>query len=168
MLSSTPPIAFENARLLAARGQAAEASEILDELLDQEPAHVSALLLKAQLRLDAREGEDALLFYERARSAAPASAETWNGLARCLHALCRDELALAAAQHARSLLGADDNFRHAASVYLTLVWCLRELHRYQEALDLATEGLERCPDAILAQWASLVEEELAESQKEEC
>jgi len=42
------------------------------------------------------------------------------------------------------------------------------MRHYQEALDLASEGLERCPDAILAQWASLVEEELAESQKEEC
>ena len=168
MSSSTPPIAFEDARLLAARGQAAEASETLDRLLEREPAHVPALLLKAQLQLDAREGEDALSFYERARQAAPESAETWNGLARCLHALGRDEAALRAGQHARSLLGQGDNFRHAASVYLTLVWCLREMRQYREALELATEGLERCPDAILAQWASLVEEELAESQKEEC
>jgi tetratricopeptide (TPR) repeat protein len=168
MPTSSPSIAFETARLLAARGQAAQASEVLDRLLEREPAHVSALLLKGQLQLEARDGEDALSFYERARLAAPESAEAWNGLARCLHALGRDEAALAAAQHARSLLGAGDNFRHAASVYLTLVWCLREMRHYQEALDLATEGLERCPDAILAQWASLVEEELAESQKEEC
>ena len=66
------------------------------------------------------------------------------------------------------MLGEGENFRHAASVYLTLVWVLRELREYQQALDLATEGLERCPDAILAQWATLVEEELAELQKEEC
>jgi tetratricopeptide (TPR) repeat protein len=168
MSSSTPPIAFETARLLAARGQAAQASEILDRLLEREPAHVSALLLKGQLRLDARDGEDALSFYERARLAAPESAEAGNGLARCLHALGRDEAALVAAQQARSLLGVGDNFRHAASVYLTLVWCLREMRQYQQALDLASEGLERCPDAILAQWATLVEEELAEAQKEEC
>lgn len=161
-------VAFEDARLLAARGRSAEASQALDRLLEDEPAHVPALLLKAQLRLDAREGQDALSFYERARRAAPASAETWNGLARCLHALGRDEEALDAGRQALSLLGEGDNFRHAASVYLTLVWCLREMRHYQEALDLASEGLERCPDAILAQWASLVEEELAESQKEEC
>ena len=35
-------------------------------------------------------------------------------------------------------------------------------------LAAAEEGLSRCSDAILAQWASVVEEELAAAQKEEC
>ncbi len=33
---------------------------------------------------------------------------------------------------------------------------------------MAEEGLRRVPDAILANWARTVEEELAEAQKEEC
>ena len=58
--------------------------------------------------------------------------------------------------------------RQAAPVYLTLVWCLREKRLFREALDVAEEGLARIPDAILAQWAATVEEELAEAEKEEC
>jgi hypothetical protein len=33
---------------------------------------------------------------------------------------------------------------------------------------IAEEGLLRCPDAVLAHWASIVEEELAESEEERC
>ena len=53
-------------------------------------------------------------------------------------------------------------------MYLTLLWCLREMRRYREALEVAEEGLARVPDAILAQWAATVEEELAAAQKERC
>ena len=159
---------FEDARLLAARGLTRDALVVLDEVLREEPDHVPALLLRAALLLAAREGEAALVLYERAAALAPESAEAWNGLARCLHALARDEEALRSAERARSLLPLGDNFRHASPVYLTLVWCLRELSRLKEALAAAEEGLERCPDAILAQWAGVVEEELAEAEKEEC
>lgn len=159
---------FEDARLFAARGQGADAVRELDALLADDPAHVPALLLKASLRLSAREGEEALGLYERATAAAPESAEAWNGLARCRHALGLDGPALAAAHHARSLLPLGENFRYASSVALTLVWCLREVRRYREALEIASESLERSPDAILAQWASVVEEELAEAEKTEC
>jgi tetratricopeptide (TPR) repeat protein len=159
---------FEDARLLAARGNAAEAEHLLEALLAEDPGHVPALLLKAGLRLSAREGDEALVLYERAAAAAPESSEAWNGLARCCHALGLDAKALAAASRARELLSLGDNFRHASSVFVTLVWCLRELRRYREALEVASEGLERSPDAILAQWASVVEEELAEAEKDEC
>lgn len=159
---------FEDARLFAARGQAREAVQELDALLVDEPDHVGALLLKASLRLDAREGEEALGLYECAVQAAPESAEAWNGLARCRHALGRDREALEAATRARELLPIGENFRHASAVALTLVWCLRELRHYREALEIATEALERSPDAILAQWASVVEEELADAEKTEC
>ena len=159
---------YDQARLLAARGNVDAALAILDAMLERDPADASALLMKAGLRLDAREGEDALSLYERATQAAPESAEAWNGLARCRHALGFDAEALAAATRARDLLPLHDNFRHASSVTLTLVWCLRELRQYREALDVATRGLERSPDAILAQWASVVEEELAEAEKDEC
>jgi tetratricopeptide (TPR) repeat protein len=161
-------LSFDDARVMAARGQVDEALSALDALLGQEPDHVGALLLKAGLLLDARERDAALALYERAVALVPQSAEARNELARCLHALGRDEQALAFAEQARALLGQGENFRHAASVYLTLVWCLRELRRFREALAVADEGLTRCPDAILAQWASLVEEELAEAEKEEC
>jgi tetratricopeptide (TPR) repeat protein len=159
---------FDEARMLAARGRADDALGALDVILAAEPAHVSALLLKAGLLLDAREGDEALLHYRRAVDAAPRSAEAWNGLARCLHALGLDAEGLDAAETARGLLAEGDNFREVAPVYLTIVWCLRELRRYREALAAADEGLARCPDGVLAQWASLVEEELAEAEKEEC
>jgi len=160
--------AFEDARLLAAQGQAQDALQALEALLRAEPDHVPALLLRASLLVETRNGDEALRLLERATRLRPESAEAWNGLARCLHALGRDPEALKAAQRALSLLKLGDNFRHAAPVYLTLVWCLREMRRFREALAMADEGLERCPDAILAQWAGVVEEELAESEKEEC
>jgi len=160
--------AFDEARLLAARGQLSEAETALDAILERSPAHVGALLLKASLRLEAREGEQGLLLFRRAVELAPHSAEALNGLARCLHALGRDAEGLDVAQAARESLGAGDNFRHAAPVYLTLLWCLREQRRFKEALAVAEEGLARTPDAVLAQWASVVEEELAEAEKDEC
>lgn len=160
--------AFEDARLLAARGRTQDALGALQELLRTQPDHVPALLLRAALLLESREGEAALALHERATALAPESAETWDGLARCFHALARDDEALRAAERAHALLPLGDNFRHASAVYLTLVWCLRELRHFKEALAAAEEGLERCPDAILAQWASVVEEELAEAEKEEC
>ena len=159
---------FDSARVLAARGDLDEARAAVDAILSTDPGHLGALLLKAGMLLEAREGEEALAVYERAASAAPRSSEALNGLARGLHALGRDAEALAAAEKARDRLGDGDNFRQAAPVYLTLVWCLREMRRYKEALAAAEEGLARTPDAILAQWASLVEEELAEAEKEEC
>ena len=67
-----------------------------------------------------------------------------------------------------ALLGEGDNFRYAGSVYLTMVWCLRELRRYREALAVAEEGLRRTPDAVLAQWATQVEEDLARAERERC
>jgi tetratricopeptide (TPR) repeat protein len=159
---------FDDARLLAAQGRSADALLALGALLGAEPDHVPALLLRGQLLLEAREGDVALSVFEHATRLAPESSEAWNGLARCLHALGRDEDALVAARRARELLPLAENFRHASPVYLTLVWCLREMRRYREALAVADEGLERCPDAILAQWAGTVEEELAAAEQEEC
>jgi len=159
---------FDQVRLMAARGSVEEALVALDALLQGAPDHLEALLLKAGLLLGAREGERALELYRRATVVRPRSAEALNGLARCLHALGRDDEALKAAEEARRSLGEGDNFRETAPVYLTIVWCLREKRRFREALAAADEGLARCPDAILAQWASLIEEELGEAEKEEC
>jgi len=159
---------FDRARSLAASGRVEEARSALDDILAGDPDHLGALQLKAGLLLEDREGEGALALYERAARAWPRSAEAWNGLARGLHALARDQEALSAAQEAHGLLGEGDNFRHAAPVYLTLVWCLRELRRFKEALAAAEEGLAKAPDAVLAQYASLVEEEMLEAEKERC
>jgi tetratricopeptide (TPR) repeat protein len=156
------------ARLLLARGSLSEAGAAVDRVLAAEPRHVDALLLKAALLLDDRRGPQALPFLERACAAAPGSAAAFNGLARCLHALRRDGEALEAAQAAKRLLADPANAREVAPVYLTLVWCLRELRRYREALAAAEEGLARTPDAVLAQWASQVEEELEAAESEEC
>ena len=49
-----------------------------------------------------------------------------------------------------------------------MVWCLREMRRYREALAVAEEGLRRTPDVVLAQWASQVEEDLARAERERC
>lgn len=159
---------LHRARSLAVSGRAKESLGVLDEVLAADPDHLGALQLKAGLLLEAREGEDALAAYERAARAWPRSAEAWNGLARGLHALGRDRDALAAAEAARRLLGEGDNSLQTAPVYLTLVWCLRELRLFKEALAVAEEGLAAIPDAVLAQYASLVEQELAEAEKEEC
>jgi tetratricopeptide (TPR) repeat protein len=159
---------LDRARILAARGSVEEALEALEAFLADEPRNAGALVLKGALLLELREGEEALAVLRGAVEEAPGSAEAWNGLARCLHALARDEEALEAARRAQALLSHGENFRHAAPVYLTLLWCLREMRRYREALEVAEEGLSRWPDAILAQWASVVEEELAEAEKEEC
>jgi protein O-GlcNAc transferase len=158
----------DDARLLAARGRVDEALAALDALLADDPDHVSALLLKAGLLLESREGERALATFERAVQAAPRSAEALSGLAQGLHALGRDDDALSVAEKARGLLGEGENFRYTAPVYLTILWCLRDKRRFREALAAAEEGLARCPDAILAQWASQVEEELAAAEKERC
>ena len=159
---------FDRARSLAVSGRIEEALSALDDILAGDPDHLGALQVKAGLLLETREGEGALALYERAARVWPRSAEAWNGLARGLHALARDHEALAAAEAARRLLGEGDNFLQTAPVYLTLVWCLRELRLFKEALAAAEEGLATTPDVVLAQYASLVEEEMLEAEKEEC
>jgi len=124
--------------------------------------------LKAAVLFERRREEEALALCRAAVAGDPQSAEARNALALGLHAVGRHEDALLAAQAARDLLPQGENFRHAASVYLTLVWCLRDLRRLREAVAMAEEGLLRCPDAILAQWATVVEEELEESEQERC
>jgi tetratricopeptide (TPR) repeat protein len=160
---------FERARFLAARGEVGGARDALEAALRAEPGHLGAHLLRARLLLEEdREGERALCLFDQAVLAWPRSAEARNERARCLHALGRHEAALAEAERARALLDEGDNLPQVGPVYLTLVWCLREMRRFREALLLADEGLARVPDAILADWAATLEEELAEAQKEEC
>jgi hypothetical protein len=48
------------------------------------------------------------------------------------------------------------------------VWCLRARRLLREALAAAEEGLARSPDGPLLQWASAVEEELQEAERERC
>ena len=158
----------EEARVLVACGRLDEALTELDRVLDAEPDQPEALLLKATVLLERRQDEAALALCQAAVVSAPSSSEAQNGLARCLHVMGRNVDALAAAQAAREALAEGDNFRQTAPVYLTLVWCLRELRRLREAVAMAEEGLLRCPDAVLAQWATVVEEELAEAEQEEC
>jgi tetratricopeptide (TPR) repeat protein len=159
---------FEDARVLAATGSVAQAHRALDDLIAAEPDHLGAVLLKADLLLDEREGEQALALYRRAAARWSRSAEALNGLAHCLHTLGDDEEALAVAERAREMLVEGDNARETGPVYLTLVFCLRQMRRFREALAMAEEGLSRCTDAVLAHWAGIVEEELAEAEKERC
>jgi tetratricopeptide (TPR) repeat protein len=167
-VSLTEGAVLDEARVLAVRGRVQEALACLDVRLAERPDDVGALLLRGQLLLQVREEQAALESLSRAAALAPRDAEALDGLARALHALGRDAEALSVAQEARRRLGEGENFRHAASVYLTIVWCLREQRHYREALEAAEEGLRRCPDAVLAQWASVVEEELAEAEQERC
>jgi len=159
---------FEQARILVVRGELEAAHQALDAVLVAEPTHRGALLLKARLLLDERDGLRALAILDGAVAAWPRSAEARNERARCLHAIGDDVAALAEAERARALLDEGDNDLQAGPVYLTLVWCLREMRLFREALAMAEEGLNRVPDAILANWAATVEDELAEAQKEEC
>jgi tetratricopeptide (TPR) repeat protein len=159
---------LDAARLLAAHGEWSAALRALDALLEREPAQLEALLLKAGVLLQSRKEEQALEHFERATALAPSSAEAANGLARCLHSMGRNEEALARALAAQALLAREENFAQIAPVYLTLVWIHREMRRFKEALAVAEEGLARCADAVLAQWASVVEEELEEAQQERC
>jgi tetratricopeptide (TPR) repeat protein len=163
-----PADAFVHAQLLVSKGETPQAHRALDELLAAAPTHQGALLLKARLLLEARRDAEALTVLDRAVSAWPRSAAALDARARCLHALGRDEEALAQAQQARALLNEGDNFRHTGSVYLTIVWCLRQLRRFREALEVAEEGLRRTPDAVLAQWATQVEEDVARAERERC
>jgi tetratricopeptide (TPR) repeat protein len=158
----------DDARVLVARGLLDEGLASLDHILDGDSRNVEALLLKAGVLFEWRREEEALALYRAAAALAPESAEALNSLARALHALGHDQEALAVAQSAHATLALDDNFRHAASVYLTLVWCLRDLRLLREAVAMAEEGLLRAPDAILAQWATVVEEELEQSEPERC
>jgi tetratricopeptide (TPR) repeat protein len=160
--------ALDDARVLVACGRHSEAEVRLDAILGQDPRQPDALLLKATVLLEKRQDAAATELCRRAVEVLPRSAEALNGLARCLHARGEDDEALSVAGQARDVLNEGDNFRHAAPVYLTLVWCLRERRRYREAVALAEEGLLRCPDAVLAQWATIVEEELEESEQERC
>jgi tetratricopeptide (TPR) repeat protein len=160
--------AFDRARMLAALGRVSEALPLLADILEADPAHCGALLLRAALHAEDREWEEALAVNERAARLWPRSAEALNALARTLHALGRDEEALALAQKARGILGEGENSAQTAAVYLTLVWCLREMRLYGEAVALAEEGLARMPDAVLAQWATQIEDELAAAEREEC
>jgi tetratricopeptide (TPR) repeat protein len=159
---------FDRARLLAATGRGAEAASLLAEILENDPAHLGALILRASLYAEERQWEEALALRRRAAEMWPRSAEALNALARAFHALGRDEEALAVAERARALLGEGDNFVQTAAVYLTLVWCLRELRRYREAIALAEEGLRRMPDAVLGQWATQIEEEMVAAERERC
>ena len=154
--------------MLLAQGRAEEAGSLLDEVLTSDPAHEEALLLQAERKLEARAEDEAVALARRAASLWPHSALARSGLARCLHAVHDDDAALAEAQEALRLLDEGDNLRHAAPVYLTLVWCLREKRLLREALATAEEGLARVGDAVLAHWAGTVEEELAAAEQEEC
>ena len=160
--------AYARARTLAGMGRDEEAEAAVAGILAADPRHLGALLLKAWLASEDRDWEGSLAITRDAAAAWPRSAEARNALARCLHAMGRDDEALAAAQEARALLDEGDNSVHAPAVYLTLVWCLREMRRFREAIAAAEEGLERAPDAVLAQWATQVQDELIAAEKERC
>lgn len=156
------------ARLLAAEGELTAALRVLEALLEREPEELQALLLKGGVLLQSREEQRALACFELAVSLSPGSVEAQNGLARCLHAMGRNEEALARALLARELLKRPENFAHTAPVYLTLVWVHRDERRFKEALLTAEQGLALCADAVLAQWATVVEEELEAAEQERC
>jgi tetratricopeptide (TPR) repeat protein len=147
--------AFARARTAAGMGRDEEATASVEEILAADPRHLGALLLKAWLKGEDREWDESLALTRHAAALWPRSAEAQNAFARCLHGLGRDDEALERAEAARALLAEGDNAVHAPAVYLTLVWCLEE-------------GLERAPDAVLAQWASQVQDELRAAEKERC
>ena len=159
---------LERFRVLLARGESGEAEGLLAAHLAQHPDDEEALLLHGTVLLEQRRDPAALDCFRRAVSLAPDSVRAVNGLARCLHTLARDSEALEMAERGRALLRLPANAREVGPSSLTLLWCLRALHRLPEAAAAAEEGLSRTPDVVLAQWASVVEEELAEASQERC
>lgn len=150
-------------------GRDEAAAEAIEEILGADPRHLGAILLKAWMHGEDREWDTALALTREAAGYWPRSAEAQNALARCLHGMGRDDEALQCAQAARDLLDTDPaNAVHASAVYLTLVWCLREKRRFREAIAAAEEGLQRAPDALLAQWATQVQDDLIAAEKERC
>jgi tetratricopeptide (TPR) repeat protein len=160
--------AFARARTQAGMGRDEEAARSVEEILAADPRHLGAILLSAWLHGEDREWDEALSLTRHAAALWPRSAEAQNALARCLHGLGRDDEALERAEAARALLAEGDNAVHASAVYLTLVWCLREKRRFRDAVAVAEEGLSRAPDAVLAQWASQVQDELRAAERERC
>ena len=165
---TAPGSAVAEARVLAARGERPRAIAALGSVLEADPDSVEALLLRGRLLLEGRDRAGARRDLERAAALAPTSAEALNGLARCLLAEGSAETALELAERARERLHEGDDYVQTGPVYLTLVWCLREQRRYREALAVLEEGLRRCDDALLAEWASTLEDELAEAERERC
>ncbi len=150
-------------------GRDEQAAEAIEAILAEDPRHLGAILLKAWMHSEDREWDEALSLIRHGAELWPRSPEALNALARCLHGMGQDDEALERADQARALLDADPaNAVHAAPVYLTLVWCLREKRRFREAIAAAEEGLRRTPDAILAQWATQVQDELIAAEKERC
>jgi tetratricopeptide (TPR) repeat protein len=109
-----------------------------------------------------------MALYDRAVALGPESVEAWNERARCLHELRRDDEALESARRARTLVAASTDVAQVPVVYLTLLWCLREKRMYREALAAAEECLARTPDAVVAEWAGQIEQELAHAERERC
>src|SRR5258706_166946 len=145
----------DRAQLLAGEGELSAALVLLVSLLEREPDSLPARLLEGGVLLQLREEEQALASFERAVALAPDSVEARNGLARCLHAIGRNDEALQQALAARERLARPEGFAQTAAVDLTLVWSHREERRFKEALAAAERGLALCPDAVLAQWASV-------------
>ena len=156
------------AKLLAHTGRPEEALAAANAVLDAEPEHLEALLLKALLLQEQGAFESALALYERMARLAPEAILAWNDRARCLHALRRDGEALEAARRAQALLAHPLNAAHLPAVSLTLIWCLREMRLIHEALDVAEACLARTVDAVVAEWAGQLEQELTESERERC
>ena len=160
---------FARARTMAGMGRDEQATAAIEAILAEDSRHLGAILLKAWMLGEDREWEESLALIRHAAALWPRSSEAQNALARCLHGLGQDDEALERAEAARALLDEEeDNAIHAAPVYLTLVWCLREKRRFRDAIAMAEEGLERAPDAVLAQWATQVQDELIASEKERC
>jgi len=165
---SVPAPDVAEARVLAARGERPAALAALGRLLEQDPDDVGALVLRGRLLLDERDPGAARRDLERAVALAPDSAEALNGLARCRLAAGAHVEAAELASRARDRLELLDNYIQTGPVYLTLVWCLREQRLYREALEMVEEGMRRCDDALLAEWAATLEDELAEAERERC
>jgi tetratricopeptide (TPR) repeat protein len=137
-------------------------------VLATDPEQPEALLVRAEALQALQREPEAEAALRRAIELDADSSAAWNALARLLHATGRDGEALAAAEAAHRRLGLAQNARHASAVALTLLWIHREARRYREAIACAEEGLARCPDAVLAQWATDVQREWDAADKDRC
>ncbi|HEY7410801.1 MAG TPA: tetratricopeptide repeat protein [Vicinamibacteria bacterium] len=158
---------FQEARVLALVERREDALALLDQVLAAVPNHLGALVLRSDVLCALGRPGEALVYAREAVQGWPTAAVAHSALARCLEALGQAPEALQAAQESRRLLaGAEPG--EAAVVFATLVGCLRHARLFREALAAALEGHERTGDAILAEWAVEIEQELAAAERERC
>jgi tetratricopeptide (TPR) repeat protein len=120
---------------------------IYNRVLERDPEHILALLLKGRALLNLERGDEAEGIFrqvvqhaERSLQEHPENVGLWIYKGDALHMLAFDDAALDAYDQAIGL--APDN----AEAYRNKGWLLFSLNKHDEALEAFDQALQRCPD----------------------